>query len=183
MMSVKSMKLGAIAFSLSISSMCVCAQSPANESKTQAFHKSMVVMDTHLDTPALLVQPGFDIMHAHTVDGDFSQVDVPRMDAGGLDGGFWVIYTSQGPVTDEGFKSARDTALLRTMAIHKMVEANPDTFALATNPGDAKAVWTCVAGGDAPGSRHGRCFPGHGPLTGSWCGTMVNTKHVPFDTR
>ena len=140
MMSVKSMKLSAIAFSLSISSMCVCAQSPANESKTQAFHKSMVVMDTHLDTPALLVQPGFDIMHAHTVDGDFSQVDVPRMDAGGLDGGFWVIYTSQGPVTDEGFKSARDTALLRTMAIHKMVEANPDTFALATNPGDAKAI-------------------------------------------
>ena len=140
MMSVKSMKLSAIAFSLSISSMCVCAQSPGNESKTQAFHESIVVMDTHLDTPALLVQPGFDIMHAHTVDGDFSQVDVPRMDAGGLDGGFWVIYTSQGPVTDEGFKSARDTALLRAMAIHKMVEANPDTFALATNPGDAKAI-------------------------------------------
>lgn len=140
MMSVKSMKFSTIAFSLSISSMCVYAQSSDNESKPQVFHESMVVMDTHLDTPALLVQPGFDIMHAHTVDGDFSQVDVPRMDAGGLDGGFWVIYTPQGPVTVEGFESARDTALLRAMAIHKMVEANPDTFALATKPGDAKAI-------------------------------------------
>ena len=62
------------------------------------------------------------------------------MNSGGLDGGFWVIYTPQGPVTEAGFKSSRDTALLRAMAIHKMVAANPDTFALATEPEDAKAI-------------------------------------------
>lgn len=107
---------------------------------SKSVHESLVVMDTHLDTPALLVQPGFDIMHSHTFDDDFSQVDVPRMNSGGLDGGFWVIYTPQGPVTDAGFKASRDTALLRAMAIHKMVAANPDTFALATEPEDAKAI-------------------------------------------
>lgn len=107
---------------------------------TDKLHESLVVMDTHLDTPALLVQPGFDIMHSHTFADDFSQVDVPRMNSGGLDGGFWVIYTPQGPVTDAGFKSSRDTALLRAMAIHKMVAANPDTFALATEPEDARAI-------------------------------------------
>ncbi|MDC8829775.1 dipeptidase [Alteromonas gilva] len=106
----------------------------------EALHESLVVMDTHLDTPALLVQPGFDIMHAHTFDDDFSQVDVPRMNEGGLDGGFWVIYTPQGPVTPDGFIAARDTALLRVMAIHKMVAANSDTFALATEPEDAKLI-------------------------------------------
>ncbi len=134
------MKLSTIALSLSMTAMYASAMSSDDETKTRTLHESMVVMDTHLDTPALLVQPGFDIMHAHTVDGDFSQVDVPRMDAGGLDGGFWVIYTPQGPVTDEGFKSARDTALLRAMAIHKMVDTHPDTFALATNPSDAKDI-------------------------------------------
>lgn len=111
------------------------AATSANE-----LHESLVVMDTHLDTPALLVQPGFDIMHAHTFDDDFSQVDVPRMDSGGLDGGFWVIYTPQGPVTEAGFKSSRDTALLRAMAIHNMVATHPDTFALATEPEDAAAI-------------------------------------------
>lgn len=140
MMSFKNMTLSAISLSLSMTTMYASAQSSDAGASTQTFHESMIVMDTHLDTPALLVQPGFDIMHTHTVDDDFSQVDVPRMDTGGLDGGFWVIYTPQGHVTNEGFKSARDMALLRALAIHKMVEANPDTFALATNPSDAKAI-------------------------------------------
>lgn len=122
---------------LAVAAFCspACAATDAD-----VLHESLVVMDTHLDTPALLVQPGFDIMHAHTYDNDFSQVDVPRMDSGGLDGGFWVIYSPQGPVTDAGFKSSRDTALLRAMAIHKMVAANPDTFVLATRPEDAKTI-------------------------------------------
>ncbi|WP_296049554.1 dipeptidase [uncultured Alteromonas sp.] len=122
---------------LAVAALCSPALAAADAAK---LHDSLVVMDTHLDTPALLVQPGFDIMHAHTFDDDFSQVDVPRMDSGGLDGGFWVIYTPQGPVTEAGFKSSRDTALLRAIAIHKMVAANPDTFALATEPEDAKAI-------------------------------------------
>ena len=122
---------------LAVAASCSPAFAAADAAK---LHDSLVVMDTHLDTPALLVQPGFDIMHSHTFADDFSQVDVPRMNSGGLDGGFWVIYTPQGPVTEAGFKSSRDTALLRAMAIHKMVAANPDTFALATEPEDAKAI-------------------------------------------
>ncbi|MDY6927317.1 MAG: dipeptidase [Pseudomonadota bacterium] len=122
---------------LAVAALCSPALAAADAAK---LHDSLVVMDTHLDTPALLVQPGFDIMHSHTFTDDFSQVDVPRMNSGGLDGGFWVIYTPQGPVTEAGFKSSRDTALLRVMAIHKMVVANPDTFALATEPEDAKMI-------------------------------------------
>lgn len=125
---------------LTVAACCSPAFAANDTSKTDDFHKSLVVMDTHLDTPALLVQPGFDIMHAHTYSDDFSQVDVPRMDEGGLDGGFWVIYTPQGPVEAAHFIEARDTALLRAMAIHKMVAANPDTFALATEPEDAQAI-------------------------------------------
>ncbi len=36
------------------------------------------------------------------VEDDGSQIDLPRMIAGGLDGGFFAVYTPQGPVTPEG---------------------------------------------------------------------------------
>lgn len=106
----------------------------------KAIHNKLTVLDTHLDTPALLVQPGFDIMQAHTFADDFSQVDVPRMNAGGLDGGFWVIYTPQGPLTKQDYEKNRDTAILRAMAIQKMVAGHPETFALATEPEDAARI-------------------------------------------
>lgn len=105
-----------------------------------AIHEKLLTLDSHLDTPSLLERPGFDITARHTPEADFSQVDVPRMLEGALDGGFWVIYTRQGPLTEEAYEAARDSALLRAMAIQKMVAAHPETFALATRPEDAAQI-------------------------------------------
>ena len=104
-------------------------------------HKRLLTLDTHLDTPARLVaeQP-FDIMARHDVDRDGSQVDVPRMNEGGLDGGFWVIYTPQGPLTADAFARVRDTAILRAVAIQTMVAEHSDTFELATRASDAERI-------------------------------------------
>ena len=41
-----------------------------------------------------------------TVLTDLSQLDIPRMKDGNLDGGFFVIYTAQGPLTAEGYQNA-----------------------------------------------------------------------------
>ncbi len=103
-------------------------------------HESLLVLDSHLDTPVLLVRPGFDILHRHDPVLDYSQVDYPRMLEGGLDGGFWVIYSQQGPVTTEAFQASRDTAILRALAIHKMVAAHPDKFSLATDADHAARI-------------------------------------------
>ncbi len=124
--------------SLALVSYFLCVSSQAESDNV--FHNSLMVLDTHLDTPALLVRPGFDIMEAHSHDKDFSQVDIPRMEEGGLDGGFWVIYTPQGPLTKEAYQSNRDTALLRSMAIHNMVEKHSDTFELATLAEDGPRI-------------------------------------------
>lgn len=106
--------------------------------ETAAIHQSFLALDTHLDTPASFVSPqGFDIMARHDVNRDGSQVDVPRMIDGGLDGGFWVIYTPQGALNKEAYERVRDTAILRSLAIHDMVSAHPDTFELATTAEDA----------------------------------------------
>ena len=120
-----------------------CQTTPGSDdemSEKRKIHEQAIVLDSHLDTPALLVQPGFDITKKNTPDGDYSQVDLPRMVEGGLDGGFWVIYSPQGPLTEKSYQLSRDTALLRAQAIHNMVSAYPDAFALATKAEDAEKI-------------------------------------------
>lgn len=105
-----------------------------------ALHRAMLVLDTHLDTPANFGRPGWSIMDRHDVKTDGSQVDYPRMVEGGLDGGFFAIFTPQGPRTPDGVVAARDAALLRAVAIREMVARNGARFQLATRPEDATAI-------------------------------------------
>lgn len=108
--------------------------------KVVQLHQKLLTLDSHLDTPASLDLPGWSIDEEHGVHLDYTQVDLPRMKKGGLDGGFWAIYTSQGPLTVEGFRKARDFALLRGVSIREMVAADPANFALATEAKDAAPI-------------------------------------------
>lgn len=103
-------------------------------------HQKLLTLDSHLDTPASLDLPGWSIDEEHGVHSDFTQVDLPRMKKGGLDGGFWAIYTGQGPLTIEGFRKARDFAILRGLSIRNMVAADPANFALALEAKDAAPI-------------------------------------------
>lgn len=103
-------------------------------------HERLVTMDTHLDTPALLVQPGFDITHRHDPLSDYSQVDLPRMIEGGLDGGYWVIFTRQGELTESAYADVLQLAVERSEAIRKMVSSNPENFELALVAQDAARI-------------------------------------------
>ncbi len=103
-------------------------------------HQRLVTLDSHLDTPASLDLPGWSIEEGHDVHSDYTQVDLPRMKKGGLDGGFWAIYTPQGPLTQEGFRKARDFAILRGMSIREMVASDPANFQLALEAKDAAPI-------------------------------------------
>jgi len=116
------------------------ASAQAVPKKVYQLHQKMLTLDSHLDTPALLDLPGWSIEEEHDVHGDYTQVDLPRMKKGGLDGGFWAIYTPQGPLTVEGFRKARDFALLRGMSIRSMVAADPANFQLALAAKDAAQI-------------------------------------------
>ena len=119
-------------------------QAPAKDvvvsEKARALQASAINLDTHLDTPALFGQPGWKITDRHSFQGDGSQIDYPRMVEGGLDGGFWVVYTGQGPLDEMSKRKARDFGLKRLGEIREMVAANPDKFALATVAGDAARI-------------------------------------------
>jgi membrane dipeptidase len=101
----------------------------------------MLVLDTHLDTPVLFEREGgWDFGELHRFEWDNSQVDLPRMAMGGLDGGFFVIYTPQGPLTEQGFRKARDAAFGRAAAIQRVIGENRDRIGFATTAADAERL-------------------------------------------
>lgn len=108
--------------------------------RARQLHESAIVLDTHLDTPSNLHRPGWNILERHDQDGEFAQVDLPRMKQGGLDGGFWVIYTAQGKRDEAGNREARDHGLVRLAAIREMVAAHPEDFELAFTADDAVRI-------------------------------------------
>ena len=103
-------------------------------------HAQMLTLDTHLDTPELFEHPGWEFDRWHDRDFDKSQVDIPRMEQGGLDGGFFVIYTGQGELTPEGYAKARNAALVRANWIQRVVAAHPDKLTFATRAADAERI-------------------------------------------
>lgn len=119
---------------------CAPATKTADPVDAAALHEKLLVLDTHLDTPANFGRPGWDIAQRHTMADDMTQVDLPRMKQGGLDGGFWVIYTEQGPLTAKGFADAKAFALKRADEIAAVVAKNPDKMALATTADDAERI-------------------------------------------
>lgn len=133
-------KIGALAAALLLA---VAASAQAGTGPTKISERARAVqaqainLDTHLDTPALFAQPGWKITDRHA---DGSQVDYPRMVEGGLDGGFWVIFTGQGKRDEAGNLKARDAGLKRLSEIREMVAANPDKFELATTADDAARI-------------------------------------------
>jgi membrane dipeptidase len=104
------------------------------------FHEQILTLDTHLDTPSFFERPGWRFGDLHQVAEDGSQIDLPRMEVGGLDGGFWVIYTPQGPLTPAGYAKSRDDALMRAVAIQRVVAEHDDELAFATTAADAERL-------------------------------------------
>lgn len=103
-------------------------------------HERLLVLDTHLDIPLRFDSGEWDFGELHRYEWDLSQVDLPRMIEGGLDGGFFVIYTGQGELTPAGYAEARDRALVRAAAIHRVIGENRERLGLALTADDAERL-------------------------------------------
>ena len=117
-----------------------CSQENKQEASPHILHEDFLVLDAHLDTPLVLDRPGFDISSRHDPMHDYAQIDLPRMREGGLDGGFWVIYTPQGNLTPQGYEDALSHAWHRNSVIDKMITDHGDDFIPATTADDAVAI-------------------------------------------
>ena len=112
----------------------------ATPTASTSLHQKLICLDTHLDTPMSFARTGWDMMQRHGGDIDSTQVDYPRMVEGGLDGGFFAIYTPQAALTETGLLAMRDAAFLRAAEIRELVAAHPDKFELAFVPEDAARI-------------------------------------------
>lgn len=125
-----------------VAALLLASASQAAETAASArkIHEGLLTLDTHLDTPANFGRPGWDMLDRHEAAKDGSQIDYPRMVEGGLDGGFFAIFTPQGPRTPQATQAARDAALIRGVEIREMVAKHGDKFALALKADDAAAI-------------------------------------------
>ncbi|HEX8216684.1 MAG TPA: dipeptidase [Allosphingosinicella sp.] len=103
-------------------------------------HDEMLVIDTHLDIAMRFDSGEWDFGDRHRFEWDQSQVDLPRMIEGGLDGGFFVIYTAQGELTPAAYADARSRALIRAAAIRRVIGENRDRMGLALTADDAERL-------------------------------------------
>ena len=104
--------------------------------RAAAIHERVLTLDTHIDVPlnfaTRAVDPG--------VAGDF-QVDLPKMRAGGLDAGFFIVYVGQTARTPENEAQARADAMTKFEAIHRMAgELYPDEIEIAHSAADVPRI-------------------------------------------
>jgi membrane dipeptidase len=95
--------------------------------RARAIHDRVLTIDTHDDIPFDFATPEVDpgVRGAR-------QVDIPKMVDGGLDVAFFIVYVGQGPRTPEGNERAKEQALTKFRAIHRMAEEmHPDKIAIA----------------------------------------------------
>lgn len=99
-------------------------------------HERIFTIDTHVDIQEdMMTNPDLD---PGTLTDQ--QVDLVKMEQGGLDGVFFSIYTSQGPRTKEAYEEAKRVARLRFDSIHWMAEKYPDRIAIAYTPAEAREI-------------------------------------------
>jgi membrane dipeptidase len=100
-------------------------------------HDKILTVDTHVDTPLLLVSEYFDLGMRHEPKKIMYKLDFPRMEEGGLDAVFFAIFVFQGPRTAEGIEAAKQNALQIFTAIQYSLEQNNVAAELALTPEDA----------------------------------------------
>ena len=109
---------------------------PALVTKARAIHERVLTLDTHAD-----IDPrNFTADRNYTQKLD-TQVNLPKMIAGGLDAAFFIVYVGQGPLTPAGYDKAYADAVAKFDAVHRLVEKiAPDKIGLALTPEDARKI-------------------------------------------
>jgi membrane dipeptidase len=113
----------------------VCAAGQAGEGAT-VMNGKILTIDSHIDIPPDFATPAADPGRRGA-----TQVDLDKMEEGGLAAGFFIVYVRQGPRTGAGYARARDAALTKFAAIRRMTdELYPDRIGLALTAADARRI-------------------------------------------
>ena len=104
--------------------------------RARGIHERVITLDTHVD-----IRPSnFTEDRNYTMDLP-TQVTLPKMEAGGLDVAWFIVYVGQGPLTEQGYAEANATALEKFEAIRWLAEEKaPDRIELAYTSEDVRRI-------------------------------------------
>lgn len=108
-----------------------CSSSTTHEQLERAkqLHETVITVDTHVDINTI----NFTSERNYTTDLP-TQVTLPKMEEGGLDVAWFIVYTGQDTLSEEGYAAAYENAIDKFEAIHRLVnEYAPDRIELAVN--------------------------------------------------
>ncbi len=109
---------------------------PALVARAKAIHERVITADTHVDINVNHFTPDCNYTMRLT-----TQVNLPKMQEGGLDAPFFIVYVGQGPLTPEGYDDAYRQAIAKFDAIHRFTEEiAPDRIGLARTPADVRRL-------------------------------------------
>ncbi len=116
-----------------------CAEKNIAPKMTEAekIHKAIITIDTHDD-----INVGNFTDEVNYTQKTNSQVNLPNMNAGGLDVSWFIVYTGQDRLTSGGFAKAAQNAKDKFDAIHRLVsDYAPDQIELALTAADVRRIW------------------------------------------
>jgi len=105
----------------------------------RALQAKVLSIDTHVDiSPANFTETGPN----YTTKLPRTQVDLVKMEEGGLAGAFLIVYVGQNPnLNAEGFAKAREQAIEKFEAIHRLTEKlAPQRAEIAYTAADARRI-------------------------------------------
>lgn len=133
------MKFRLLNLALILSSFSLIAQQKDDSNlveKAKKIHENVITIDTHDDFNV----NNFTKERNYTMDLD-NQVTLPKMEAGGLDVAWLIVYTGQGELNEAGYQKAQENAMSKFNAIHRLVdEYASDKIGLATNSQEVREL-------------------------------------------
>ncbi len=102
----------------------------------RGIHERVITLDTHAD----INTRNFTMETNYTQNLD-TQVNLPKMDEGGLDVAWFIVYTGQGDLGPEGYRDAYANAIDKFTAIHRLAdEIAPDRIEVAYDSADVRRI-------------------------------------------
>jgi len=106
------------------------------EEKAKRIHKEVITIDTHDDINVKNFTDSVNYLQRLE-----TQVNLPKMEEGGLDVAWLIVYTGQGDLNTEGYEKAEENAMAKFEAIHRLCEEiAPDRIGLARTSDDIRKI-------------------------------------------
>lgn len=106
------------------------------EQKAQRIHSKVITLDTHDDINVANFTDSINYTQRLN-----TQVNIPNMNDGGLDVAWFIVYTGQGELNEQGYSKANENAMAKFHAIHQLCEKfGPDQIGLALTSEDVRNI-------------------------------------------